>query len=137
MIMAFLFLNVAYADPVPPRLMRNLRGYPVMKASLQKGVLKLVTTQHVVSEEVYDNVVMNGACSVLWDNPEKGWLKAKISRIEVLSRDEKQGFAFNHARQSCTDLARIEQETSRKEFISKQTSICQNGYCDDAQDIKK
>ena len=137
LITAFLFLNTVYADPVPPRLMRNLRGYPVMKASLQKKVLKLVTTQHVVNEEVYKNVVMNGACSVLWNNPEKGWLKARIDRIDVLSRDEKQGYAFTDARQSCLELIKIKEDSKRKQFISKHTSICEDGFCHDLQTMNK
>ncbi len=129
LLVSVLFFNAAYADPVPPRLMRNLRAYPVMKASLQKRVLTLVTTQHIVDHTLYENIVSNGVCSVLWNNPEKGWLKAKIDRIDVLNRDEKEGFAFINARQSCLELEKLKDEKEQKLFFSKQTITCQSGFC--------
>lgn len=128
---AALFLNAASADPVPPRLMRNLKGHHVMRVSLQKGILKLVTTHAVVTRDIYEKVVTEGACSVLVTNPEKGWEKARIDRIEVLNQDERQGYAFVDARNTCLELGKIRDENQRKAYFSKQTWICTVEICDE------
>lgn len=126
-----LFLNAACADPVPPRLMRNLKGHHVMRVSLQKGTLKLITTHGVITRDIYEKVITEGACAVLIANPEKGWAKARIDRIEVLSQDERQGYAFVEARNTCLELGKIKDESQRKAYFSKQTWICSMEICDD------
>lgn len=128
-IIAVLFLQTAFADPVPPRLMRNMRGQPVMRASLQKGALKLVTTYQRVSLENYQNVIVKGACSILLADHEKGWEKAWIDQIDVLSKNERQGYTFWDARQSCFRLDKIKEEEKRQHFFTQQTRICETGIC--------
>jgi hypothetical protein len=124
-----LFLNAACADPVPPRLMRNLKGYHVMRVTLKQGVLKLTTLHESVSRDVYEHIINRGACSVLQQDPEKGWAKARISRIDVLSRDERQGYAFVDARQSCLDLGGIVYDDKRKAFFAEKTWECSMKVC--------
>ena len=136
LIILALFVNMAYADPVPPRLMRNFKGYHVMKVTLKKGVLKLTTSHAVVSLDIYENVIREGACSVLLANPEKGWEKAWIDRIEVMSRDERQGYAFVDARKACFELNNIKDDAKRKTYFSEQTWICTMEICDDPKPAK-
>lgn len=126
-----MFLNAACADPVPPRLMRNLKGHHVMRAGLNEGVLKLTTTHSMVSFGIYENIIKEGACSVLMANPEKGWENAKIDRIKVLNRDERQGYAFVDARETCLELDKITDEEKRNTFFSEQTRVCTMEACDD------
>lgn len=128
---AALFLNAACADPVPPRLMRNLKGHHIMRASLQKGILKLTTTHAVISHDIYEKIITEGACTVLVNDPEKGWAKARIDRIEVLNQDERQGYAFVDARNTCLALGKIRNESQRKAHFTKQTWICTMEICDD------
>lgn len=130
-IIAALFFNVAHADPVPPRLMRNLKGFHVMKAELKKGVLKLTTNHPFISMEIYESLIKDGACNVLLNNPEKGWEKARIDRIEVLSRDERQGYALIDARKSCFEIEKIKDEDKKKSYLSEQTWICSMEICND------
>lgn len=126
-----IFLNAACADPVPPRLMRNLKGHHIMRASLQKGILKLTTTHAVITRDIYEKVIAEGACSVLIANTEKGWNKARIDRIEVRNQDERQGYAFIDARNTCLELGKITDENQRKAYFSKQTWICTMEICDE------
>ncbi|MDL2284269.1 hypothetical protein LJC19_03910 [Oxalobacter sp. OttesenSCG-928-P03] len=130
-IIAALFLNTACADPVPPRLMRNLKGHHVMRVTLKKGVLRLVTTHGVVSHDIYENVIREGTCSVLLGDPEKGWGKSRIDRIEVMNRDERQGYAFVDARKACLELGKITDDAGKKTYFSGQTWICTMEICDD------
>lgn len=128
-VIAAFSLSAACADPVPPRLMRSIKGQHVMKATLQKGVLKLVTTHEAVSLGIYEKVIANGTCSVLAAHPEKGWGKAWIDGIEVLSRDEQQGYIFLDARHACMELDGIKDEGKRSAYLAGKTGICQAAVC--------
>lgn len=132
---AALFVNAACADPVPPRVMRSLKGHHIMRASLQKGVLKLTTTHAVITHDIYEKIITEGTCAVLINEPEKGWAKARIDRIEVLSQDERQGYAFVDARNTCLELGKIKDENQRKAFFTKQTWICTMEICDDPKPV--
>lgn len=129
-VIAAFSLSAAYADPVPPRLMRSLKGQHVMKATLQKGILKLVTTYDVVSPEIYKKVVEEGNCSVLLAHPEKGWGKARIEGIEVLSRNERQGYIFLDARRACLELDAIKDNGKRSAYFAGKTGVCREAVCD-------
>lgn len=129
-VIAAFSLGAAHADPVPPRLMRSLKGHHVMKATLQKGILKLVTTYDVISPEIYEKVIKEGNCSVLIAHPEKGWGKARIEGIEVLSRDERQGYIFLDARRACLELDAIKNEKERSAYFAGKTGTCRESACD-------
>ena len=128
---ATLFINTALADPVPPRLMKKLQAYQVMKANLKNGVLKLTMSHPMVTHEIYEETITKGACAVLADSPEKGWEKTIIDRIEVLSKDERQGYAFIDARQSCLAMQSMTDKEKKKAFFTEHTWICSMEICDE------
>lgn len=136
-IAAIFSLSEAYADPVPPRLMRSLKGHHVMNATLQKGILKLVTTYDAVSPEIYKKVVIEGNCSVLLAHPEKGWEKARIEGIAVLSRNERQGYIFLDARRSCLEIDTIKDNEKRDAYFTGKTNVCRESVCDSSVEPEK
>ena len=107
-----------------------------MKASLKKGTLRLTTTYEIVARDIYEKMIREGACSVLLASPEKGWEKARIDRIEVLSRDERQGYAFVDARNACFELEKITDDAERKTYFSGQTWVCSMEICHDSNTIE-
>ena len=136
-VIAAFSLSAAWADPVPPRLMRSLKGHHVMKATLQKGVLKLVATHQAIEPEFYKKIVMEGACSVLLAHPDKGWGKAWIDSIEVLNRDERQGYIFIDARQACMELDTIKDAGKRNAYFSGKTGVCKEATCNSPSQVKQ
>ncbi len=139
LLVAVLFMNAAYAEPVPARLMRSVRAprHHLMKASLRQGVLKLITTHAIVDVDSYEDIIAGGACSVLLADPEKGWGTARIDRIEVFSRDERQGYAFVDARNSCMELGKIMDAGQKQQYFKKRTWICTMNICDDPNQAEK
>jgi|GEM_PF-2454494 len=125
---AALLMNVVLADPVPPRLMRNLKGNHIMRASLQKGELRLVTTHAAITPEIHETTVLRSACAVLLADPEKGWEKAWIDRIRVMNRDDSQGYVLVDARNSCLELGWENPE--RQGYFSGKVGNCTKTICE-------
>lgn len=124
-----LFINCAFADPVPPRLMRNIKGHHVMKATLQKGVFRLTTSYEEVPYAAYEKIILTGVCKTLLLDPNKGWGKAWIDRIEYLNRKEEQGYTLVEARNTCLAIGNIQEDHLLAEYILKKTGTCLDNMC--------
>lgn len=116
----------AFADPVPPRLMRHIQGHHAMRAHLQKGVFRITTVYDEVSYDTYEKAILNGVCASLKDDPKKGWGKAWLDRVEYLNRSETQGYTLVEAKKTCLELQNID---SPKEFLLKKTGACLDNRC--------
>ena len=113
--------GTVFAEQIHPMLMRNLKGFPVMKANLKQGVLTLVTTHGNVSHETYEDVVAEGVCAILEKQTDRVRTKTRINRIEVLSRNGQQGYVFTDAQNACRQLSGITDPSARETFFAGQT----------------
>lgn len=126
--LSFLTLaSAAYADTVPPAILKAIKPLNTKSVELSSGVLRVVMGNPMVSIDMYRSVSITGVCfSLIGDR--KSWGNSRIDRIEVLNDIGKQGYALEEARKTCGALGALTADQEKK-YVADHTIECIAGDC--------